>query len=176
MSHYGHCDGPWWLARTDRTATPTAIRASCAASTRSESLTDVVLGESALPLSTRLGTPRARRRKFRLRVPRPRRADAGESAPPRAFRHSVEARTRSCLSSRLSGKVVRLGREPCGHGCEFIGVDRDQQFLMPPSVRDWVPEGHLVWTVLDAVGELELSAFYADYRVDGYRGRRMSRR
>jgi transposase len=31
-----------------------------------------------------------------------------------------------------------------------------------------VPEGHLVWTVLDAVGELELSAFYADYRVDGY--------
>jgi len=24
---------------------------------------------------------------------------------------------------------------------------------MPPSVRDWVPEGHLVWTVLDAVGE-----------------------
>jgi hypothetical protein len=33
--------------------------------------------------------------------------------------------------------------------------------LMPPSVRDWVPEGHLVWTVLDAVGELDLSAFMA---------------
>jgi hypothetical protein len=27
-------------------------------------------------------------------------------------------------------------------------------------VRDWVPEGHLVWTVLDAVGELDLSPFY----------------
>src|SRR5829696_2016730 len=39
---------------------------------------------------------------------------------------------------------------------------------MPPSVRDWVPEGHLVWTVLDAVGELELSSFYAVYRVDGH--------
>ena len=39
---------------------------------------------------------------------------------------------------------------------------------MPPSVRDWVPEGHLVWTVLDAVGELDLSAFYAAYRVDGH--------
>jgi len=53
-------------------------------------------------------------------------------------------------------------------GARFIGVDRDQVFLMPPSVRDWVPEGHLVWTVLDAVGELDLSAFYADYRADGH--------
>ena len=53
-------------------------------------------------------------------------------------------------------------------GARFIGADRDQVFLMPPSVRDWVPEGHLVWTVLDAVGELDLSAFYAAYRVDGH--------
>jgi transposase len=53
-------------------------------------------------------------------------------------------------------------------GPKFIGVDRDQVFLMPPSVRDWVPEGHLVWTVLDVVAELDLSAFYADYRVDGH--------
>jgi transposase len=55
-------------------------------------------------------------------------------------------------------------------GARFIGCDRDQVFLMPLSVRDWMPEGHLVWTVLDAVGELELSAIYADYRDDG-RGR-----
>ena len=41
---------------------------------------------------------------------------------------------------------------------------------MPPSLREWVPEGHLVWTVLDAVGELDLSVIYADYRDDG-RGR-----
>ena len=53
-------------------------------------------------------------------------------------------------------------------GARFIGVDRDQVFLMPPSVRDWVPEDHLVWTVLDTVGELDLSAFYAVYRVDGH--------
>jgi transposase len=50
----------------------------------------------------------------------------------------------------------------------FIGVDREQVFLMPPSLRDWVPEGHLVWTVLDAVAELDLAAFYAAYRVDGH--------
>jgi transposase len=55
-------------------------------------------------------------------------------------------------------------------GARFIGCDREQVFLMPPSLRDWVPEGHLVWTVLDAVAELDLSAIYADYRDDG-RGR-----
>jgi transposase len=33
-----------------------------------------------------------------------------------------------------------------------------------------MPEGHLVWALLDAVGELDLSAVYADYRDDG-RGR-----
>src|SRR4051794_10020564 len=55
-------------------------------------------------------------------------------------------------------------------GARFIGCDRDQVFLMPPSVRDWVPQGHLVWTVLEAVAELDLSAIYADYRDDG-RGR-----
>ena len=53
-------------------------------------------------------------------------------------------------------------------GARFIGGDRDQVFLMPPSVCDWVPEGHLVWTVLDAVAELDLSAVYADYRADGH--------
>src|SRR3954470_7937745 len=55
-------------------------------------------------------------------------------------------------------------------GARFIGCDREQVFLLPLSLRDWVPEGHLVWTVLDAVDELDLSAIYADYRDDG-RGR-----
>ena len=55
-------------------------------------------------------------------------------------------------------------------GARFMGCDREQVFLMPPSLRDWVPDGHFVWTVLDAVAELDLSAIYADYRDDG-RGR-----
>jgi transposase len=53
-------------------------------------------------------------------------------------------------------------------GARFIGGDREQVFLMPPLVTDWVPEDHLVWTVLEAVGELDLSSFYADYRQDGH--------
>jgi transposase len=53
-------------------------------------------------------------------------------------------------------------------GARFIGADREQPFLLPPAVTDWVPEDHLVWTVLEAVGELDLSLFYADYRQDGH--------
>ncbi len=39
---------------------------------------------------------------------------------------------------------------------------------MAPDVRDWLPEGHLAWFVIDAVAEMELSAFYGAYRVDGH--------
>jgi transposase len=50
----------------------------------------------------------------------------------------------------------------------FIECGREQAFLMPPSLLEWVPEDHLVWTVLDAVEEMDLSDFYADYRADGH--------
>jgi transposase len=55
-----------------------------------------------------------------------------------------------------------------GMAQNFIGCDREQAFLMPPSLREWVPEDHLVWTVLDAVAEMDLGAFYACYRADGH--------
>jgi transposase len=50
----------------------------------------------------------------------------------------------------------------------FIALDRDQQYLMPPSLREWLPEGHLAWFVIDAVAEMDLSAFYGSYREDGW--------
>jgi transposase len=50
----------------------------------------------------------------------------------------------------------------------FIECCREQVFLMPPSLLDWVPEDHFVWTVLASVEEMDLSAFYADYRADGH--------
>ena len=43
----------------------------------------------------------------------------------------------------------------------------DQDFLLPPDARDWLPAGHLSWAVINAVGELDLSAFLAYYRSDG---------
>ena len=42
----------------------------------------------------------------------------------------------------------------------FIDCDREQAFLLPPSLRDWLPEDHLAWFVLDAVDRLDLEAFY----------------
>lgn len=55
-------------------------------------------------------------------------------------------------------------------GFNFREADRDQQFLLPPSVRDWLPEGHLAWFVLDVVAELDLMVFRARYRCDGRGG------
>src|SRR5215210_7380145 len=50
----------------------------------------------------------------------------------------------------------------------FVACDREQELLLPPSLRDWLPEGHLAWFVIDAVAAFDLSGFYAAYRVDGH--------
>src|SRR6478752_2598593 len=52
-------------------------------------------------------------------------------------------------------------------GQRFVACDREQSFLMPPDVREWLPPRHLAWFVIDAVAEMDLDAFYAAYRVDG---------
>jgi transposase len=44
----------------------------------------------------------------------------------------------------------------------------DQQFLMPPSLQDWLPENHLARFIADVVNELDLSSIYGEYeRKDG---------
>ena len=50
----------------------------------------------------------------------------------------------------------------------FIESGREQGFLLPPDVRDWLPADHLAWFVIDAVGQMDLSAFYGAYRADGH--------
>ncbi len=54
----------------------------------------------------------------------------------------------------------------------FLACDRDQELLLPPSLREWLPEDHLAWFVLDAVEEIDLGAFYGVYREDGWCWRR----
>ncbi len=49
-------------------------------------------------------------------------------------------------------------------------AERDQLIKLPPSVADWLPENHLAFFVLDVVSELDLDAFYAEYREDGRGG------
>jgi transposase len=49
-------------------------------------------------------------------------------------------------------------------------ADRDQVYLMPPSITDWLADDHLAFFILDVVDELDLSAFYGAYREDGRGG------
>lgn len=49
-------------------------------------------------------------------------------------------------------------------------VDRDQVFLLPPSLRDWLPPEHLVWFVLDVVDRLDTTAFHRSRRRQDPRG------
>jgi len=50
-------------------------------------------------------------------------------------------------------------------------VIRDQEFLLPPNMADWLAEDHLVWFVLDVVDQLDTSSFHARRRTGGV-GRR----
>ena len=50
----------------------------------------------------------------------------------------------------------------------FLPCDRDQELLLPPSLREWLPEDHLAWFVLESVAELDLDLFYSAYRSDGW--------
>jgi transposase len=50
----------------------------------------------------------------------------------------------------------------------FLRGDRDQPFLLPPDLRDWLPEGHLAWFLLDVVDQVDLAPFYRPHRADGH--------
>jgi transposase len=46
-------------------------------------------------------------------------------------------------------------------------VDRDQPFLFPPDMREWLPAGDPVWLVIEAVSLLDTSAFHAGRKTGG---------
>jgi transposase len=50
----------------------------------------------------------------------------------------------------------------------FLRGDRDQPFLLPPDLRDWLPAGHLAWFILDVVDQIDLAPFYRAHRDDGH--------
>jgi len=49
----------------------------------------------------------------------------------------------------------------------LVNVDRDTLLLLPPNMREWVPEGHLVHYIMDAVAELDLSKAKINHRGSG---------
>jgi transposase len=46
-------------------------------------------------------------------------------------------------------------------------VDRDQAFLLPVDMREWLPGDHPVYLVIEALGQLDTSAFHAGRRTGG---------
>src|SRR3954447_11771282 len=88
------------------------------------------------------------------RLPRALERSGGESAAMRGG---------CCITRGLSGRIKTIR----GMGPNFLECDRDQVLLLPPSLREWLPAGHLAWFVIDAVERLDLSAFYGAYRLDG---------
>ena len=55
-------------------------------------------------------------------------------------------------------------------GQNFIPDTVDQTLLFPPSLHDWLPEGHLARFLLDVVSALDLSAIYKSYEDKDGRG------
>ena len=46
---------------------------------------------------------------------------------------------------------------------KFRSYEPDQAYLLPPSLKDWLPEGHLAYLIMDVVRELDLGEFYDEY-------------
>src|ERR1700691_477166 len=53
---------------------------------------------------------------------------------------------------------------------QFRNCDLNQPYLLPPSLQDWLPEGHLARFVADVVETLALAAMYATYEDRDGRG------
>ena len=46
-------------------------------------------------------------------------------------------------------------------------INRNQIYLMPPSLQEWLPEKDMAWFIIDVVEQMDLSAYYCKYRGDG---------
>ena len=53
----------------------------------------------------------------------------------------------------------------------YLSYDPEQRLLMPPDLRDWVPEGHLGLFISDVVDELDLTKIVQAYESGDGRGR-----
>lgn len=49
----------------------------------------------------------------------------------------------------------------------FVSANREQQYLLPPSIQEWLPENHLARFVVDIVSQLDLRPLVATYAGKG---------
>src|ERR1700689_2841727 len=50
---------------------------------------------------------------------------------------------------------------------DFVSCERGPGVFLPPSLLEWLPEDHLVWTVLGAVDQMDLDRFREGNRLGG---------
>lgn len=55
-------------------------------------------------------------------------------------------------------------------GTTYRPYQPEQAFLLPPSLRDWLPDGHLAYFLSDTIDQMDLSALHERYEGDGRRG------
>ena len=53
----------------------------------------------------------------------------------------------------------------------YLSYDPEQKLLLPPDLREWLPEGHLALFISDVVDELDLSGIFGHYESGDGRGR-----
>jgi transposase len=107
-------------------------------------------------------------RRCALRAAAHRRTAKVPFGPPPGALDSRRQRARPRLRVSRKGFRPRRQMECCFMAQNFIDCGREQVFLMPPSLRDWLPEDHLAWFVLATIDGVDLGAFYAAYRADGH--------
>ena len=49
----------------------------------------------------------------------------------------------------------------------FVNIDRKSPMLMPPDLRDWLPENHIARLIVDVVEGLDLRSFRTNDRGTG---------
>src|SRR6266508_3312629 len=81
-----------------------------------------------------------------------------------------EPSTCSCQSPAWARITAELLSPEVPVAYNFLPVERDQSFLLPPSMTDWLPEDHLAFFVLDVVENMDLRPFYLCYRQEGWGG------
>lgn len=83
-----------------------------------------------------------------------------------AVRPDERAELTSWLRSDVDFRALRFIVD--GYSESSWALDsRDQVFLLPPSITDWLPETHLVWFVLDVVSMVDTKELHARHANDG---------
>ena len=60
--------------------------------------------------------------------------------------------------------------------CNIKTINRDQIYLMPPSLQEWLPEKDMAWFVINVVEQMDLSRYYGSIVRMGGDRRAMIRR